>query len=266
MHVASIAPGALPARLDRRTPAVVLGLFDTGLAALRSLGRLGIRVQGYDSDPRQPGFWSRYGRSLRCPDPLAEADALLRLLLDESERLGRPAVLFPASDAFVLFLARHHARLAGPYLFTIPSGELLEALLDKRRQYALAERSGIPYPRTFTPESRDEVRQIAPTLPYPVIVKPHFPHLWQARFGGLVKGLRADDPRQLCDRYEQVFAHGLGALTQEIIPGPNPNHFLVDLYISAAGQPLATFVARKLRQYPTEFGVGRCWRASTAPA
>lgn len=40
--------------------AFVLSLFDTGLAAVQSLGRVGIPVIGLDSNPRMPGFKSRY--------------------------------------------------------------------------------------------------------------------------------------------------------------------------------------------------------------
>jgi predicted ATP-grasp superfamily ATP-dependent carboligase len=249
---------------DRQTPAVVLGLFDTGLVALRALGRRGIPVLGFDSSPRQPGFWSRYGGARPCPDPLRQPGELLRFLLDEAARLARPAVLFPANDAYVLFLARHRDRLAGSFLFTIPPGDLLEVILDKRRQYALADDVGMPHARTFTPESREDVNRIADAIEYPALVKPYFTHLWQAQFG-IVKGLRADNPRQLREHYERVFANGLGALVQEIIPGPNPNHFLVDVYISADGRPLATFVARKRRQYPTEFGVGTMLESVDCP-
>src|SRR5439155_1012206 len=194
----------------------------------------------------------RFGRARCCPDPVHDSEALLRFLLDEAQRLARPAVLFPANDAFVLFLARHRERLTGPFLFTIPSGDLLEAIIDKRRQYALADRVGMPHARTFNPQSRDEVARVADTMTYPALVKPRFTHLWQAHFG-VIKGLRADDPHELRAHYERVFAYGLDALAQDVIPGPNPNHFLVDVYICADGRPLATFVARKRRQYPTDF-------------
>src|SRR5215212_436209 len=90
--------------LDRRAPAFVLGLYDTGLAAVRSLARLGIPVRGFDSDPTQPGFWSRYGTPRRCPDPTRQPERLLDFLLSEAAHLPHPAVLFPANDAFVLFL------------------------------------------------------------------------------------------------------------------------------------------------------------------
>ena len=45
-------------------------------------------------------------------------------------------------------------------------------------------------------------------------------------------------------------------MVQSIIPGPNTNHFKVSAYIGRAGEPLAVFTLRKIRQCPTEFGVG----------
>ena len=59
---------------------VVLGLFDTGLAVIRALGRKGIPVYGFDYNPKQPGFKSRYCISEICPDPISEPDKLLEYL------------------------------------------------------------------------------------------------------------------------------------------------------------------------------------------
>ena len=48
--------------------AVVLGMFETGLAVGRSLGRAGIKVLGLDS-VRKIGFYSKYIEARICPDP-----------------------------------------------------------------------------------------------------------------------------------------------------------------------------------------------------
>ena len=139
--------------------AFVLSLFDTGLGAIRSLGRAGIRVIGLDSNARMPGFESRYCAAKLCPDPVHQPDELVQFLLNEGRQLERPGVLFPASDAFVLFLSRCRDSLKAYFRFALPSPDMLEAIVNKHRQYELAQRVGTPYPQTFYPENREDVQR-----------------------------------------------------------------------------------------------------------
>lgn len=87
-------------RLERKHTAFVASLFDTGLGAIRSLGRVDIPVIGLDSDPRMPGFKSRFCTAKLCPDPAHQPDKLAAFLLNEGQQLERPGILFAASDAF----------------------------------------------------------------------------------------------------------------------------------------------------------------------
>src|SRR5205823_5757120 len=146
--------------LDRPT-AYVGGMFDTGLAAMRSLGRNGIPVVGLDPDPRQPGFRSRFGTGAQCPDPVHEPDRLLDYLVAAGKRQDQPGVLLPSSDAWVLFISRRRAELEPYFRFALPSLEVVEATLDKRRQYELAEKVGTPFPRTYYPNTVEEARHVA---------------------------------------------------------------------------------------------------------
>lgn len=240
----------------RNHKAFVLSLFDTGLGAIRSLGREGLSVVGLDPDPRMPGFRSRYCCAKQCPDPVHEARELLGFLVEEGRRLEQPGILFPASDAFALFVSRYRDELGAWFRFALPSCDVMEAIVNKRRQYELAERVGIPYARTFYPETMDDVHRIKNDLDYPAFIKPYYGHLWREKFGGTHKGFKVHAPRELVDRFEVILPTGLQAMVQTIILGPNTNHFKVNVYMSEAEEPLAVLSLRKIRQYPTEFGVG----------
>jgi predicted ATP-grasp superfamily ATP-dependent carboligase len=165
-------------------------------------------------------------------------------------------VLYPSSDLFVLFLARHYQALARAFALAAPPPDRLEALVDKRRQYALAEQRGIPLPPTFGADSPEEVERIAERLPYPVLIKPRYGHLWRQHFGGDSKGLPACNVTELRAAYRRARALGLDVLIQEIIPGPVSDLHLVDVYVDRRGRALGAMVAQKIRQYPTDFGVG----------
>lgn len=245
--------------------AAVLGLFATGLGAVRSLGRAGIRVAGIDPDPSMPGFRSRYCDGYVCPDPVREPERLVDFLLHGGIPVERRPVLFPASDAFVLFLSRHRAALANLFRFALPDPAIVEALVDKRRQYELAERAGIPFPRSWYPPTAADVRDVADQASYPVLVKPYYGHLWRQTFGGEHKGFKVESPERLVQVFEEVLPAGLPAMVQSIVPGPNTNHFKLSAYVGRDGQPRASFALRKIRQYPPEFGVGCLVESVDAP-
>ena len=88
--------------LSTRRAAFVLGLFDTGLAAVRALGRARVPVYGFDASPSEFGFHSRYGSHALCPDPVSEPHELVRFLLDRARQCAEPPILYPTSDAFVV--------------------------------------------------------------------------------------------------------------------------------------------------------------------
>lgn len=234
--------------------AFVLGLFDTGLGAVRSLGRVGIPVIGIESDHNMPGFKSRFCEAKICPDPVHQSDDLLRFMMNEGNKLDRPGILFPSTDAFVLFISRYRDELQKKFLFALSSKEVLESIVNKRRQYEMAERVGTPYPQTFYPENLNEVDKIKEDVDYPAFIKPYYSHLWKEKFNN--KGFKVDNPQELQERFAEIFPTDLQAMVQSIMLGPNTNHFKVSAYMGTDNEPLAVFTLRKIRQYRTDFGVG----------
>src|SRR5687768_8949030 len=92
---------------DTRTGAFVLGMNETGLTAVRCLGRNGISVKGFDVGARRAGFRSRYCAAEVCPDPLQQPDELVRFLSRRVTAGSQKVLLLPTSDIFFLFLSRH---------------------------------------------------------------------------------------------------------------------------------------------------------------
>ena len=101
---------------------------------MRSLGRAGIPVIGLDCNPRMPSFKSRYRTPKLCPDSVHQPDELLRFLLEEGKHLAHPGILIPASDTFVIFMARYRADLRQFFRFAL----LAETVLDGNGQQAQA--------------------------------------------------------------------------------------------------------------------------------
>jgi D-aspartate ligase len=237
----------------RRT-AFVLGLFDTGLAVARELGRAGIPVYGFDKIP-QPGFRSRYGTHEVCPDPVHEQDALVHLLVERARACAEPPILYPTADAFVGFISEHRDALAPHFVHALPSRDAVAIAMDKRHQHRRAQEAAVPTAVTCWPSTMDEIEALAPTLSYPVIIKPAVGHIWREQFRR-EKALRVEGPEDLLNLCADIFAHGQTAMIQSIIVGPNTNHCKVCAYFDLHGTALACICMRKIRQYPTDFGIG----------
>jgi predicted ATP-grasp superfamily ATP-dependent carboligase len=236
-------------------PAFVLGLFDTGLAAVRALGRAGIPVYGFDASPGEIGFHSRYGSHAVCPDPVATPDALVGFLLDRARRFNEPPILYPTSDAFVVFVSEQR-HLLEPYLtHALPSAAAIAAGIDKRQQYEHALQAAVPVVSTLWPSSPASLHALAPSFSYPVVVKPASGYRSRTRFGRrkAVSVANADALHALCDG---LIANGDEIIVQPFIAGPNSSHAKVCAYFDATGTALACICMRKIRQYPTDFGVG----------
>ena len=241
-------------QMTARRCGFVLGLFDTGVAAVRALGRAGIPVYGFDHE-QQYGFRSRYGTHERVPDPQIDPSALVDLLVDRAKRCAARPILYPTSDAFVEFVSQYRERLEPYLVHALPSKASVAAALDKRSQYARAREAGVPTVPTRSPSTVAEVREIALTVSYPAVVKPAVGHRWRHRFSAS-KALCVHTADDLIHLFEGIFARGEQALVQPFVEGANTNHCKVCAYFDARGVPLACVCMRKIRQYPVDFGVG----------
>jgi len=240
-------------RVDTRTASFVLDMSANGLGVVRTLGRKGIPIVGVDSKKDAPGLKSRYCRPLVTPHPAEHPQAALRLLLMEGAKRSEKSVLYPTSDEWVLFVSRFRRELEREFLYAIPSEDVVESIIDKRKQYKLAQQIGTPYPKTCYPENVTDVERIKDELVYPVFVKPYYSHIWAEKFGN--KGFKVSSPSDLVAKYEAIFDAGLEAMVQAIILGPDSNVVEVYAYLSDKYEPLAWLVSRKLRQHPNNFGV-----------
>lgn len=247
----------------RDNAAVVLGMFETGLAVGRSLSRAGVRVTGLDC-VRKVGFHSRRIDARICPHPSQE-DGFIDFLLDLAEQEIYPPVLFITSDEFLLPVSRNRKRLESRYLLNLPSQEILECIADKYRQYTLALEAGIPVPKTFLPNSMEEVEELKSHIPYPAFIKGAEVTLWRSKMGVASKGFVVNTPEELTDRFRAIYEKGANGLIQEIIPGPDTNHYKSSCYVSKSGEILLAFGLQKIRQQPVGFGFGCMVRSVEYP-
>jgi D-aspartate ligase len=239
---------------ETRIGAFVLGMNETGLTAARCLGREGISVSGFDIGARRAGFRSRYCTAQVCPDPLEQPDDLVRFLKHQVRDRAQKVVLLPTSDLFFLFLSRHRAQLADKFMMSLPAEDVAESVVNKRALYELSAAHDTPFPNSYFPGSYEEALAVKDALRYPAFIKPYWGYQWRRHFGGLHKGFKVQSPDEFLSRFQEVLASGHSALVQSYITSPDDNLFSLSLYVSEAGEVLAAFPRRQVRQYPPNSG------------
>ncbi len=227
-------------------PAAVVDVgWVNGLAAIRSLGRAGVRVLAVDHRPSALGFRSRYAERFVCPDPVRDETRFIAFL----RALGK-VVVFPTHDEGLNAIARHLGDLQ--VLAPFPDWQLLEQVQSKRSQLEQAESAGVDIPDTRYPNSAQEARQAAAEVALPVLVKPAHPVGFKQRFH------RQAFRCETLDEVERAYARAeeFAPMVQELVPGDDGTLYTVGSYLDRNGRPLGVFSGRKLRQTPP--GIGTC--------
>jgi predicted ATP-grasp superfamily ATP-dependent carboligase len=232
------------------TGALILGGAHGSLEIARSLGRRGVPVWLIVSD-NPLATLSRYvARCLSWPGP--EWSGAVAYLADLAARHGLHGwVLFPGGDAEVQFIAQNHKALGALFTLTTPAWDVARFAIDKRAMNARAAELGLAQPLSRYPRTRDDLSGL--DLRFPVVIKPVDCEGRDAFV--TAKAWRADDQHALLARYDKVEAV-VGAdriMVQELIPGDGRAQFSY-AGIWHRGAPVGALVARRVRQYPVDFG------------
>ena len=244
-----------PGLPDRDVGAVVLGGDYQGLGIARSLGRHGVPVCVID-DEISISRASRFVRdAVRVPSLRTEQDLLNALALARG-KLGLSGwVLYPTREENVAGIAANRDVLRQEFRVPTPGLASIQPAWDKREVYRLAERLSIPVPRTWFPQSEEDLAAIE--VDDPVVLKPaikeHFIYATH------VKAWRADTAAELLAAYRRAteIVPASEIIVQEMIPGGGEQQYAYCAFFRE-GCPVASMTVRRRRQHPSDFG-----RAST---
>ncbi len=253
-----------------KAPAVlVMNLFYTGIGIGRNLRGTGIRVDGLSAQADAPGARSRlFQRVVDVPSSREDPQALCARLLAIRADYAEAPVIFPTSDADVLFLADAATALAPHY--RLPSGlAALPRLLDKLKLATLAEEVSIPAPKTIVCVCEEDIQSASAAMTFPLVMKPRSAHEWRKKGMWLQVGARkaipAASPDELIAEYRKFASFSPEVLLQEFVPGEDYEIVVCCCYIDEHGDMLGHFTGRKLRQNPPLFGTGCLVEATPVP-
>lgn len=244
-------------RIDNRArsdapPAIIIGLDSlNGLQTARLLAARGVPVIGIAKDRRHPFARTRVCREIWEADTGGEG--FVEKLIAEGPRLGGPAVLIPCQDMGVLHCSRHRERLAPWYRMALPKPEVVELLMDKLAFQEWAIEEGLAIPPTRILKNRGDAQAAARDLSFPCILKPSLKtSLWESNAASGV--YRIESAQELLTLYDQCSQWSPVLILQEWIDGSDAELFSCNCYFDRNGVPVATFVARKIRQWPPGAG------------
>jgi len=238
-------------------------LLDGGIVSLsvaRSLGSKGIPVYSLNI-PQNFGRFSKYSQRIKFTGGTIEEWVKWLTGGDALEKISG-AVIFPCSDYTIEMVARYRMQLADHYILPEINDSLMLAMLDKAETYKIADKIGIPAPKTWCVNSEKEIEAIMDSLPYPCALKPRFSHEFRGR-NFLKKLFIVNNQDELLSEFKSIYQLGQthnfrsDLIITEVIPGIGENQFQSYFgYLDENGNPLMQFTKRKPRQYPIFSGNG----------
>lgn len=253
---------------NNQTPVLILNCKIGGLAILRSLGSLGVPIYGVDDEPGSPVMKSRYLKQkfIKKFDE-NKPEKYLEYVLSIGEQIGKKTILIPTSDELAVFVTEHAKQLSRTFLFAELDFGLSKRLISKEEMFSVAQEYIIPTPFTLFPKNIEDVREVAGSIRFPVMLKGIHGNRLLARTGH--KMALVDNREELLEKYTLLEdPDSPNLMLQEHIPGGDDQVFIFNGYFNENSDCLSAFTGHKIRQAPIHFGcasLGECrWHDDVA--
>jgi D-aspartate ligase len=262
-------PSDDPSVSASRPPALLCDATYYGtLAAVRALGRMGVRVVVADSVRMAPAFRSRYTtHRLRCP-PVSDPEQFVQWLVRFGDR-GDRHVLIPTSDEVAYLFSLHRDLLSARFSLCQPDVDTMMGVLDKKRLLENARAVGLEVPDTWYPDGAREVERLTHEVPGPLMIKPRAQLFLRTHNKGTIVRPRAEGLQTEYERYlrENTYGPSLVAsapelarpMVQRYYPDAEESIYSLSGYRDPTGKHLLMLAARKVLQRPRRMGIGLCF-------
>jgi predicted ATP-grasp superfamily ATP-dependent carboligase len=213
------------------------------ISIIRSLGRKRINVYSGESYRINPSFFSKYvKKTLIYHDPKKHP---IRFIDDINNFVEKNKIetIIPVVDDCTLLLSKYKNRFSPNVKIPIANYDTLLVGRDKAKTIELAEKEGIPHPKTLIDDHPD-FTFIKRDFEFPVILKPR-------RSSGSRGIVCVKKPRDLEKEYTQLKKQYNDLIIQEFIPYGGANGVFL---LFNQGEPRALFVHKRLREYPPSGG------------
>ncbi len=218
------------------------------LGIVRQLGRHGAFVSVVAGSKESLVCRSRYCREVILAEN-GKPESLVKTILQTVQQ-RRFDVVIPVSYVMTLALAQHKDQLVPYTSLEVPPYQTIKQAADKLEMTKLAQRMGVPAPRTIRASELDE---LGPDLCFPLVIKP------QQESPGRPPIRYVYNKEQLSRARLDISnsrrnGNSCDSIIQEYIPGHGCGMFAT----YQNGVCKRVFMHRRVREYPPRGGVSSC--------
>jgi predicted ATP-grasp superfamily ATP-dependent carboligase len=224
----------------------------SALACTRSLGRKGLVVFTADETSKTLAGASRYSsKGLVYPSPHTDPRGFAEAVSDLTVEHGIQFLL-PVTEVSAGSIIMHSDAFPRSVVIPFASAAAVELLSNKYSLFKLAEKVGIPTPRTFFIDSPDRVEDVKSELTFPLVIKPFRSRIHTNNSWIQTAVTYAKSYSDLTRRIEQTgYLSSHPFLLQELVRGTGSGLFTLYRH----GRQVACFGHRRIRQKPPSGGV-----------
>lgn len=239
---------------------------------MRHFAGYGVGVNVIVDHPFCPAGWSRCAER-RYAGPV-ESDSMRyldRLLAIGKSNPGQ--VLLPTSDELVWLYTSNASLLARYFRLYQPSIETIKRILDKALLEKAATSAGVAVLPSWDPQNVEELADLAPRLPYPVLIKPRT-HVHRLRND---KGVVVHSPDELAAEYPRFLAReryrfddtprapdAVRPVIQKFVEIGREGVVSISGFIGSSADVFVTRRSTKILQRSRPVGVGVCYESRPA--
>lgn len=220
------------------------------LLVVRSLRKRKIKTTTMVQDYWTPAMFSRWKPEkayapASTDNPKGFIKSLIKLV-----KTKKYCTIFPTCDPSLIPISENREKLTQYVNLTLPSHKSLMKTIDKTETLKLAKKIGVPTPKTFYIKTKSDIKDIAPKIQYPVVIKPK--RSWEFKNKAYFSHpFYANSASELVSTYAKVEKSFPQAMIQEYIPGYNLQVGL----IFDQGKPMAACAIKEHRTFPITGGL-----------
>jgi len=224
----------------------------TGLQSSRLLAERGVPVIGLANNPDH--YCARTNTCEKVFKVDTKTQYLINMLMEMGPKFDLKPVLYPCQDNSVLLVSRNRQQLSKYYHISLPTEDTVELLMDKYKFYDFAVKENLPVAKFYLLKSKEDAISAAKHLTFPAIIKPPMKSAKWEQYSKLHKVYKVFSEEEYFKTYEMCSQWADTLMVQEWIVGIDSDLYSSNCYYNSESEPLATFTAKKLRQWPPETG------------
>ncbi len=172
-----------------------------------------------------------------------------------------PVILIACGDGYAELLSKHRDELQEVFVVPYIEYDLLKKLISKEGFYEIAEKYGLPYPKTKIITMADFKADNYLEFPfdYPIELKPEDPVSWlDVHFEGRKKAFTIHNETEMSEIVGKIYGNGYQAdlIAQDFIPGDDSNMRVLNAYVDKDHHVKMMCLGHPLLEDPTPQSIG----------